>query len=107
MLFIHLIENAYKHSSTRLEPGDLKVRVKVKDDNLTFSVQNPVGKNPTNRLDEPGGIGLPNVRKRLALLYPDQHTLEIRNTGETFAVVLKIQGIQLQTNERKAHLLYH
>lgn len=107
LLFIHLLENAYKHSPARLNPGDLKVKVEVMEDILTFSVQNPVGKNPVNALDEPGGIGLPNVRKRLTLLYPGQHTLEIHNSGETFAVVLKIHGFQLQPNERKAHLLYH
>ena len=45
LLFIHLLENAYKHSPARLDPGDLKVRVEVNEDILTFSVQNPVGKN--------------------------------------------------------------
>ena len=107
LLFIHLLENAYKHSPARLNAGDLKVKVEVKEDILTFSVQNPVGKNPAHTLDEPGGIGLPNVRKRLILLYPDQHTLDIQSSGETFAVVLKIHGLQLQPHERKAHLLYH
>lgn len=95
LLFIHLLENAYKHSPARLAPGDLKVRVEVKEDILTFSVQNPVGTNQVNTLAEPGGIGLPNVKKRLALLYPGQHTLEIHNSGETFAVVLKIHSLQL------------
>jgi len=107
LLFIHLLENAYKHSPARLNAGDLKVWVDVTKDVLTFSVQNPVGKNPVQDLEIPGGIGLPNVRKRLALLYPGQHTLEIQNMGETFAIVLKIHGFQLQAHEREAHLLYH
>jgi sensor histidine kinase YesM len=107
LLFIHLLENAYKHSPARLNPGDLKVRVTVKEGALTFSVQNPVGKNPANALDEAGGIGLPNVRKRLALLYPEQHSLEIDSLGETFTVILKIHGLQSQLHEGKAHLLYH
>ncbi|WP_133272273.1 sensor histidine kinase [Hymenobacter radiodurans] len=107
LLFIHLLENAYKHSPARLEPGDLKVRVEIQDDILAFSVQNPIGKKSTNALEEPGGIGLPNVRKRLALLYPDQHTLTIQNTGETFTVALTIQGLHLPAHERKAHLLHH
>jgi hypothetical protein len=107
LLFIHLLENAYKHSPARLLPGDLKVGVQVNEDTLTFSVQNPVGNNRTHTLDEYGGIGLPNVRKRLALLYPGQHTIQITNTGETFAVVLNIHGLQSQPHERKAHLLYH
>jgi hypothetical protein len=96
LLFIHLLENAYKHSPARLGPGDLKVRLEVKEDILTLSVQNPVGRNPENSHGEPGGIGLPNVRKRLALLYPGQHSLEIHNRGETFLVILKIHGLQFQ-----------
>jgi hypothetical protein len=98
LLFIHLLENAYKHSPARLNPCDLKINVEVKKDTLTFSILNPVGKNSQENLDEPGGIGLPNVQKRLALLYPGQHTLDIHNTGETFALTLKIQGLKLQQN---------
>lgn len=107
LLFIHLLENAYKHSPARLNPGDIKVVMEVKGDNLTFSVQNPVVKNQTQNLDEPGGIGLANVRKRLTLLYPDKHSLQTYNSGDTFAVVLKIHDLQLLFDERKAHLLYN
>ncbi|TCJ12108.1 sensor histidine kinase [Flaviaesturariibacter flavus] len=107
LLFIHLLENAYKHSTARLAPGELKVRVAVTGDTLTFSVQNPVGGKPVKALEDAGGIGLPNVRKRLALLYPGQHNLAIHNTGETFTVVLTIHGLQPQPHERKAHLLHH
>jgi hypothetical protein len=107
LLFIHLLENAYKHSPARLEPGDLKVRVAVNEDSLAFSVQNPIGKRLAIPVEETGGIGLPNVRKRLSLLYPGQHTLTIQNTGETFTVSLAIHGLYLQVYEPKAHLLYH
>ncbi|WP_375437688.1 sensor histidine kinase [uncultured Hymenobacter sp.] len=107
LLFIHLLENAYKHSPARLEPGDLRVRVELADGMLTFSVQNPIARKPTNLLEEPGGIGLPNVRKRLALLYCDQHTLTIENTGEIFTVLLTIHGLHVPAHERQAHLLHH
>ena len=107
LLFIHLIENAYKHSPSTLSPGDIEVLVEVKDDTLSFSVKNPVGKRISNKLDEPGGIGLSNARKRLALLYPDRHELDIYNAGESFALVLKIYDLHLQLHERKANLLYH
>ncbi|MDB5197921.1 MAG: histidine kinase [Flaviaesturariibacter sp.] len=107
LLFIHLLENAYKHSPARLVPCDLKVRVEVNDDTLTFSISNPIGKNRSHTLDGQGGIGLPNVRKRLALLYPGQHTVNIHQTAETFTVVLHIHGLQLRSHERKTNLLYH
>jgi LytS/YehU family sensor histidine kinase len=107
LLFIHLLENAYKHSPARLEPGDIKVSVTLKENTLTFSLQNPIEKNRGNKLEEPGGIGLPNVRKRLALLYPGQYNLEINNSDEIFIVTLTIQGLHLQVHEREAHLLYN
>ncbi|MBA4850363.1 sensor histidine kinase [Emticicia sp. BO119] len=99
LLFIHLLENAYKHSPARLNPGDLKVSVEVQKNNLTFSVQNPVDKHPAHNLNDPGGIGLPNVRKRLALLYSGQHTLKVTNMVDTFSVVLNIHSLQSETHE--------
>lgn len=107
LLFIHLLENAYKHSPARLEPGDLKVKVEIKEDRLTFSVQNPIGTSLAHLAEEPGGIGLPNVRKRLSLLYPGRHSLTIQKAGETFTVLLTIHGLHSQAHERKAHLLHH
>jgi LytS/YehU family sensor histidine kinase len=107
LLFIHLIENAYKHSPARLEPGDIRLNIEVEANSLTFSLQNPVAGRQEGGWEGPGGIGLPNVRKRLALLYPNRHSLEAVRTGEVFQVVLKIQGIHAQSDDAKNHLLYH
>lgn len=107
LLFIHLLENAYKHSPARLEPGSIRVRVTVSENTLLFHVQNPIGNKRSNLLEETGGIGLPNVQKRLQLLYPDQHSLDITKTDEVFKVELKISNLQTQINERKANLLYN
>jgi hypothetical protein len=107
LLFIHLLENAYKHCPARLHPGDIKLNVELKEDSLTFRVQNPVGSSTAHSIDEPGGIGLPNVRKRLALLYPGQHTLNIHHTGDTFTVVLNIRGLQSAPHAKKIELLYN
>ena len=93
LLFIHLLENAYKHSPARLEPGDIRVSVEIMENSFTFSIQNPINKSPGNALEEPGGIGLQNVRKRLMLLYPDQHNLETNSTGEMFNIILRISGL--------------
>jgi hypothetical protein len=106
LLFIHLLENAYKHSPARLEPGDIQVKVEMKENTLVFRCQNPVAAKHGNGLNEPGGIGLPNIRKRLALLYPDHHTLEINSSAEIFTVTLTIHDLHLKLHERKADLLY-
>jgi sensor histidine kinase YesM len=106
LLFIHLLENTYKHSPAKLETGAIKVRIVVKGNGLTFGFQNPVANKIDNLLEEPGGIGLANVQKRLQLLYPDQHQLEISNTKGVYKVELTIH-IQPQKDERKTQLLYH
>ncbi|HYC86424.1 MAG TPA: histidine kinase [Chryseosolibacter sp.] len=105
LLFIHLLENTYKHSPAKLETGSIKVRVSVKGDQVEFSFQNPIGRKTNNLLEEPGGIGLANVQKRLQLLYPDQHSLQITKTDDLYRLVLKIN---IKTgNERKTQLLYN
>lgn len=94
LLFVHFLENAYKHSPARLEPGDIQVKVEIVEKALIFSIQNPVAKQQVKTLDEPGGIGLPNIRKRLQLLYPGKHTLEISNTDNKYSVRLVINDLQ-------------
>ena len=107
LLFIHLLENAYKHSPGRLEPGSIKVKITVTKNELFFSAKNPVADKRDNSLENPGGIGLTNVQKRLQLLYPNRHLLQINRNENIFSVELKITGIQKQGNDRKADLLYH
>jgi two-component system LytT family sensor kinase len=54
---------------------------------LTFSINNSIN----NYLkDKSGGIGLDNIQKRLKLLYPNRHVMQIRNGGEAFAVEMRI-----------------
>lgn len=89
MLLVPFIENAFKHSGIE-KRGDSFVRIRLiaKEDWVEFSVENSI---PTVRLvtDSQGGIGLQNVKKRLELLYPKMHELEI-NKADTFSVKLKV-----------------
>ncbi len=108
LLFIHLLENAYKHSPARLEPRAIKVRMEIKANTLTFQIQNPIGSNQKKmEVEEPGGIGLANVQKRLQIQYPGQHRLEIVNSGETFTVSLEINGTHTHVHESETQLLHH
>ncbi|MFD2514805.1 sensor histidine kinase [Pontibacter locisalis] len=107
LLFIHLLENTYKHSPQRLKPRSIKVRLIVKEHLLIATFENPIGKKSGSLLEEPGGIGFLNVQKRLQLLYPNQHSLDISKTDEVFTVELKIMNLKTQANEKKAHLLYN
>ena len=90
LLSIHLLENTYKHSPSKLETGDIKVRIEAKENQVVFSFQNPICDNKDNLLEEPGGFGLANVQKRLEMLYPDNHQLDISETDGIYKVELKI-----------------
>ena len=107
LLFIHLLENAYKHSPARLDAGSIKVKIAVKENELIFTSQNPIANKRDNSLEEPGGIGLTNVQKRLQLLYPNQHQLQVNKNEHLFTVELKITNIHKQVDDRKADLLYN
>lgn len=106
LLFIHLLENTYKHSPAKLETGAIKVKVVVSENQVVFSFQNPVVNKKDNLPEEPGGIGMANVQKRLQLLYPDKHNLDISKNDEVYKVELKI-NIQQQKDERKTQLLHN
>ena len=92
MLLIPFVENAFKHGISFREPSHLKITLEVKDKTLYFDVHN--SKHHRSEQDpekEKSGIGLNNVRQRLALLYPGRHELMIRETGKDFFVHLTMQ----------------
>jgi len=93
LLFLPLIENAFKHALQKDLPGKyVKIALVVDDDELVFQTSNPKQKaDIIQKKTNEGGIGLKNVKKRLELLYPDSHQLEIDSTGETFNVILTIK----------------
>lgn len=89
MLLIVFIENAFKHSkNTTSEKIYIDIMIRRWSDTILFSVKNSKGEEPHERS---GGFGLDNVKKRLALLYPNQHELTIEDEEKTFMVQLQIK----------------
>lgn len=75
LIFISLVENAFKHGISATAPCFIHIRLSVNSEGrtLTFSVSN--SHHPKSRSDKAGsGIGLQQVSRRLALFYPDKHT---------------------------------
>ena len=85
------IENAFKHSSSSISEDILiDVRVQInKDGVLHFKCSNSYSAQ-TNTEDLSHGIGLDNVVKRLEILYPNQHELQIEQQKDMFLVNLSI-----------------
>ena len=87
MLLIPFVENSFKHGV--IIDGVLNVDIHLKTANncLLFEVENS-----SKRKEEAStGIGLQNIRKRLEMLYPAKHQLEIIENNDTFKVHLKIE----------------
>lgn len=92
LLFLPFIENAFKHGVGDDENNPwVRINLWVQNDDLTFMVENSIPKENENPLilNAQRGIGLNNVKKRLQLIYGDNHELEI-NDDETYLVKMKI-----------------
>lgn len=90
LLLIPFVENAFKHiSHYSHEKNFIRVDLQRQNGTLTFVVEN--SKDDQQRSTEPrGGIGLANVKRRLELLYPGRHSLQIHNGANTFKIELNL-----------------
>ncbi len=90
MILIPFVENSFKHSNIESAPnGWININLKYYGKNLIFTCSNSI---PTREIkkDKTGGIGLENVKKRLKLIYKDNHSLNIQKENNTFKVILNI-----------------
>ena len=90
LLLLPLVENAVKHGlSTQSENGWLTVNIGMHQSTLTVVVEN--AKPPAVARKSKGGIGIGNLRKRLELLYPSKHRLELEDKQNSLLARLEIQ----------------
>ena len=81
LLFISLIENAFKHGMNSNAPATIDISLTQQDGTLVFTCDNTNNPKPTK--DRSGsGIGLENTRRRLDLLYPGRYQWEQTITPE-------------------------
>ena len=85
LLFISLIENAFKHGVSSNQPSYIIIRLEQNEETLDFDCRN--SNHPKSDNDRSGsGIGIENTRRRLELLYPDHYTWQqgICDNGNTY-----------------------
>ncbi|RDC65711.1 sensor histidine kinase [Adhaeribacter pallidiroseus] len=83
LLLLPLVENAAKHGlNTPGENNWLTVNIGLRQSTLTVIVENT--KPPVVSSKSKGGIGLGNLRKRLELLYPARHCLQLEDKKDCF-----------------------
>lgn len=89
LLLIPFVENAIKHGTNSIATDAfIAIDIKVTDNTLYFFCKNNYKPMPTLK---DSGLGLENVRKRLQLLYPGKHILDIKQENDIFEVLLSIQ----------------
>jgi sensor histidine kinase YesM len=91
LLLIPFVENAFKHISHKTD-GSNFVRLDMARNNgyFEFTVENSQEKGILTT-EQHGGIGMNNVKRRLELLYPDSHKLNVDDKPDTFRVNLKLK----------------
>lgn len=91
LLFITFIENAFKYvSSSEQHENRVEVLLDKKDDQLVFRTFNTKDRVGSPFSHNGSGIGLANVKRRLELLYPGRHRLELENGNDHFEVNLTL-----------------
>ena len=91
MLLIPFIENAFKHGISYSAKAEIDIKLNITNHQLLFQVKNQLfEKKESKASNSDSGIGLPNVNRRLELLYPERYQLDITKGENEFKVELKI-----------------
>ncbi len=96
LLFTPFIENAFKYVSNHDDGAEnkisLKIRLQEDGQKLRFETQNTVDE---KTLKPGGGIGIENVKKRLNLIFPKRHDLDIFKADNQFVVRMSLSLMAL------------
>ena len=88
LLFISLVENAFKHGVSATEATTLKFSLYIEGHTLVFRSENTLLPNQEHLYSS--GIGLANLQQRLALLYPEKHQYTIEKKDGKYCAILKM-----------------
>ncbi|WP_179019607.1 sensor histidine kinase [Winogradskyella forsetii] len=89
LLFIILVENAFKHGLENLEKDAyIHINLTEKDNNVYFTIENNF---EVQQAPNTEGIGLKNLKRRLELVYPNKHALSFNVDDKTYKVTLALK----------------
>ena len=91
LLLIPFVENAFKHISHKTDGSNfVKLDLTRSNGFFEFAVENSRERGMYTT-EQHGGIGMNNVKRRLELLYPDSHHLDVSDDPNTFKINLKLK----------------
>ncbi len=88
MLLIPFIENAFKHTGISKKNNCIQIKVTIRNEHLYFDCINEKSKQSVEETFV--GIGLDLSKKRLQLLYEDNHTITITQNNNYYQVNLSL-----------------
>lgn len=89
LLFISLVENAFKHGVNARYPSFVHVIMRYEEGTLVFICENSLfEKQGSDHIGS--GIGLENMKRRLELLYPGRYHYSRKIDGDVYSVVVKL-----------------
>jgi sensor histidine kinase YesM len=101
LVIFPFIENSFKHgASETIDTAWINIDSSIYKSDFVFKIENARSTNPPD-LTISGGIGLNNVRRRLELIYGNDHSLQIIDGHDTFLVILKIKLSRMTSTEEK------
>lgn len=90
MLLIPFVENAFKHGQKNISSPGILIKLNCDKNSFTFEVSNQYNDQILQNKDDGKGIGLANTQRRLELLYPKNHHLEIKKENNLFTIKLQL-----------------
>ncbi len=89
MLFIPFIENAFKHTENKKLDNAINIKIFITKEKIIFDCENKFSEDLQKKSDQ-SGLGNELIEKRLMLLYPNKHSLEVSALKKTYKVKLTI-----------------
>jgi len=89
MVFIPFIENAFKHTTNKKLENAITINILITDKTIKLVCENKF--DSRSSIQQPNsGLGNELIQKRLDLIYPGKHTLEVHKNNELYSVNLTI-----------------
>jgi len=91
LLWIPILENVFKHGTRFISKEHfIDYRFDINEGQLRIYSRNGFKQDTDNKLEQSGGIGLTNLQKRLALLYPERHSIKTEVTDDQYITQINI-----------------
>lgn len=91
MVFIQFIENAFKHTTNKKIDHAINVQLFIEKESIRFVCENKFDSKRKLK-QESSGLGNDLIQRRLNLIYPKNHTLELGNHCNLYTVNLTIKN---------------